>query len=773
MVTHLLGKEDIDRDLEDLILEKTEGIPLFVEEFIKSLLETKIIERKGNKAHIAKGIRDVTIPSTIKDVIMARIDSLPEAAKEVLQTGSVIEREFSYELIKRVMGLPEQELLSHLSALKNSELLYERGIYPQSTFIFKHALTQEVAYETLLMRRREILHGMVGQAIEELYPDRLEEQLNLLYHHFSLAGNWQKEVDYGRQAAEKATRLSQFYEAVTMFEQIRERLKRLPEDLLEQDTLIDILLQHERLYETLGRREQQQATIDQLLSLLQSSDDPAHLAEVQVRQGDLYTQLGRFEDAERALGESLAAWRSLSDTLGESRALRSIGFLRWHQNQHKEAITFNEAALTIDRRRDDPTAIATDLTNLGAVWRNLGNHKRALACLEEALQFYKTAQNPVKQGFTRYSIANVNLELGALDRAMAQYQAAHDIFEQHHDRVMASRALAGMANLYWRQGKAQDSLHLYKEVVRVTRDIKFGQGLSYSLHTLGDLLLGLNEPEQALDHLLESTEVFAELRDRESEAEVWEKIANIYEQTLEDYQKALSAWGRARALRMLLNDHGGALEALERMGQLARQRLGEPIQALQCFREALNLAVKIGDGKKQGELLNTIGIIEWHLSAYADALVHYEHAFQIYHELEDTAHAGLMLNSIGVTLHKLGHYDEALRRLREAVETNREAGERLLEGHGLAAIGDLHRDLREHGQALEHYRASLEIRRKIGDRKGEGWMLHSLALVYAEQDLHEQARDCLAQARAIAEECGDMELRSACTHACHQLSGRE
>jgi predicted ATPase len=108
MVTNLLGTEEIDRDLEDLILEKTEGIPFFIEEFIKSLKDLKIIETEDNKYYLAKDIQEVSLPSTIQDVIMARVDSLPEGAKELLQTGSVIEREFSHELIKRVASLSQE-----------------------------------------------------------------------------------------------------------------------------------------------------------------------------------------------------------------------------------------------------------------------------------------------------------------------------------------------------------------------------------------------------------------------------------------------------------------------------------------------------------------------------------------------------------------------------------------------------------------------------------------------------------------------------------------
>jgi tetratricopeptide (TPR) repeat protein len=243
MVTNLLNTEDIDSDLEDLILEKTEGVPFFIEEFIKSLKDLRIIERKDKKYFLAKDIQDVTIPSTIQDVIMARVNSLPESAKEVLQTGSVIEREFTYELIKRVLGLPEQELLSHISVLKDSELLYERGIYPESTYIFKHTLTREVVYDSILTRKKKNLHKQIGNAIEKLYADRIEEHYELLAHHYGLAEDWEKAVHFGWLAARKANKLSQFQQAVTIYEQTAEWLLKLPENKIRQESLVDIRLE--------------------------------------------------------------------------------------------------------------------------------------------------------------------------------------------------------------------------------------------------------------------------------------------------------------------------------------------------------------------------------------------------------------------------------------------------------------------------------------------------------------------------------------------------
>jgi len=239
MVAHLLGTEDIENDLEELVLEKTEGIPFFVEEFIKSLKDLGIIERKDSAYYLTKDIRDVTIPGTIQDVIMARVDSLPEAAKVVLQTGSVIEREFSYELMKRVTGIPEQELLSHLSVLRDAELLYERGIYPQSTYIFKHALTREVVYDSILTARKKRLHVEIGDAIEEIYKENLDEHYAVLAEHYITAESYEKGAEYCRMAGRKAEKTASLNDAIAYSEKRVACLERLPQTEDVQGKIVD------------------------------------------------------------------------------------------------------------------------------------------------------------------------------------------------------------------------------------------------------------------------------------------------------------------------------------------------------------------------------------------------------------------------------------------------------------------------------------------------------------------------------------------------------
>ncbi len=239
MASHLLGTEDMDGNVEQFILEKTEGVPFFIEEFIRSIKDLKIIEKKDNKYHMIKDIQDVTIPSTIQDVIMARVDSLPEGAKDVLQIGSVVEREFSYALIKRVTGLSEQALLSHLSALRDSELVYERGIFPKSTNIFKHALTRAVVYDSILTKRKKRLHEDIANAIERLYEDNIDEHYEILSEHYFQSEIYEKSAEYSKLVAKKAGKTGSLDQAIPYTRKTILSLEKLPRTDDMQKSIID------------------------------------------------------------------------------------------------------------------------------------------------------------------------------------------------------------------------------------------------------------------------------------------------------------------------------------------------------------------------------------------------------------------------------------------------------------------------------------------------------------------------------------------------------
>ena len=301
MVTHLVGTGTMEGGLEELILTKTEGVPFFIEEFLKSLKDLRMIQKTANMYHLAKDIQPVIIPSTIHDVIMARVDSLPDGSKEVLQVGATIEREFSHELIKRVTGLPSEELLSHLSVLKESELLYERGIYPDSTYIFKHAMTQEVVYGSILNRKKKNLHEAIGNIIEETYKERLQNFSGVLAEHFIASENYSKAAEYSHLASKKAARSASLTDAISY---AKKRVMCL-EKLSQKD---DVLRQVIDARTTLGRFLYQmyyiaeaKEAIDPIISLALRREDKRRVSQI-------YTILGAYhymieEDLPKAFKE--------------------------------------------------------------------------------------------------------------------------------------------------------------------------------------------------------------------------------------------------------------------------------------------------------------------------------------------------------------------------------------------------------------------------------------------------------------------------------------
>ena len=225
---------------------------------------------------------------------MARVDSLPESAKEVLQTGSVIEREFTYELISSVTDIPEKELLSCLSVLKDAELIYERGIYPDSTYIFKHALTRDVVYDSILTNKRKSLHETIGRSIESLYSDRADQKPELLANHYSLSENWKEAVRFGRLAAEKAYRYSQFQEAVTLYEMVSDWILKLPENQTQKEDLVDVQL--EICWSNIGLGQFGRVLVAKRAeSIAKSLGDQTRLGIAYLGLGTAYVYRGNFE----------------------------------------------------------------------------------------------------------------------------------------------------------------------------------------------------------------------------------------------------------------------------------------------------------------------------------------------------------------------------------------------------------------------------------------------------------------------------------------------
>ena len=221
----LLGNDPSLQALKQLLIARTEGNPFFLEESVRTLVETKVLEGERGVYRVAKSVENIQVPATVQAVLAARIDRLPAENKRLLQSAAVIGKDVPFVLLRTIADLSEDDLRRCLAHLQTGEFLYETSLFPELEYTFKHALTHEVAYGSLLQERRRGLHGRIVEAIEKLYSDRLAEQAELLAHHAFRGELWGKAVTYLRQAGVKAAGRSADREAVGFFDQALERVE--------------------------------------------------------------------------------------------------------------------------------------------------------------------------------------------------------------------------------------------------------------------------------------------------------------------------------------------------------------------------------------------------------------------------------------------------------------------------------------------------------------------------------------------------------------------
>jgi predicted ATPase len=209
LVHELTGAKTLPKEVRAQILAKTDGVPLFVEELTKAVLESGLLADAGSHYELSAPLPPLAIPATLHDSLMARLDRLA-SVKEVAQIGAVIGREFSYELLAAVAPISGAQLTQALDKLVGSELVSRHGEPPDATYSFKHALVQGAAYESLLKRKREQLHGRIGRVLKERFPEIIEHQPELLAHHFTEAGLAKQAIRYWDRAGQRAvTRFAQ------------------------------------------------------------------------------------------------------------------------------------------------------------------------------------------------------------------------------------------------------------------------------------------------------------------------------------------------------------------------------------------------------------------------------------------------------------------------------------------------------------------------------------------------------------------------------------
>src|SRR4029453_4644061 len=346
----LLGDDPSLAPLTQFLSQRTEGNPFFLEESVRTLVEMQVVLGNQGAYYLAGELPRLSVPATVQAVLAARIDRLPPEEKHLLQTAAVMGTEVPLRLLQTVGELPAEILRLDLTHLQDAEFLYEASLFPELVYTFKHALTQEVAYGSLLHERRRVLHARIVEALEGLAGDRVAEQVERLAHPALRGEVWDKAITYCQQAGEKAMARSAYREAVAAFEQALEALQHLPESQVVCEQAIDLRLALDFALWRLGDWRRVLASLREAEALAERLGDQRRLAHVSSEMADGFRILGDHERGLMAGQRALTLAIALEDQALQVEANTQLGLIYYHRGDYGRAIEALRQAVTARAR---------------------------------------------------------------------------------------------------------------------------------------------------------------------------------------------------------------------------------------------------------------------------------------------------------------------------------------------------------------------------------------------------------------------------------------
>jgi class 3 adenylate cyclase/tetratricopeptide (TPR) repeat protein len=548
----LLGGDDGLRPLKQLLIERTEGNPFFLEESVRTLIETKVIAGQQGSYRMATGPvewqRKIQIPATARALLAARIDQLGEH-KRVLEAAAVIGTNVPLALLGAIVDLPEEQLRRSLAAIQAAEFLYEWRLFPDLEYTFKHALTHEVAYGGLLQQRRRVLHARILGAVEQLYPDRLAEQAERLALHAVEGEVWDKAVVYLRHAGARAFAGSAIHDSVAYYKRALAALDRLPVTRDTQTLAIDVRFDLRNALFQLGDIAGGLEQLREAERGARQLNDNRRLGQALASMSSSIWVTGKSLEARElasnalAIGERLAmpsltvpsgyhlagALLSLGDYRGAEGALRRVtealqgdqlyerfdmpgfpgaiaeSYLAWglsELGQFEEGLAHGLKGLQVAETIGQPFSITWACWGLAHLHGVRGDHAEAVALLDRAVDVSQAAGLDVWPTFLGWSRGHMYARLGRLDEGIALIEEALRTREARGIGNWRAQLISHLGEAYVLAGRLDDARETAARAHALAHDLGETGHEAYALYLLADIAAGGDPPdiERAASH---------------------------------------------------------------------------------------------------------------------------------------------------------------------------------------------------------------------------------------------------------------------------------
>ena len=511
LIRSILSGGEAVPDLEEFILERTAGNPLYMEELIQTLQENGSIKCQDGACSLLKNTAEIQVPDTIEGIIAARMDRLEDDIKRTMQVASVIGRDFPYRILEKIIEL-RQELKSYLLNLQGLEFIYEKSLFPELEYVFKHALTREVAYNSVLQQKRKAIHEKIGRAIEALYPDRLEEFYEMLAHHYSKSDNFEKAYQYMKLSGDKVIRNHSTSEAFSYYKDAMETLNKFSGS--EDNSYKKLAIIHKILAPmiTLVFPEDSLSILQEGERIATAIDDKKSRIRFYSNMGRYYSHKGKQDEGREFTGKAFKEAENIQDIESMAQAGPDIAVSYILEGQYNEAI---EIAARVTRLIEKTQMQAETFGGPAIVYSGLmadsgfsqgmlGDFEEALLSLDRAIKNAASFENIATQGFIEYYTGIVQLNRGNWKSARVHLRKGIKLCEKTSFLLPLALAYSGLGLAEAELGNPEGGIKLVEKGLNIQREANFDWLTSFHFFVsgichcyAGDLTKAINLMKQA------------------------------------------------------------------------------------------------------------------------------------------------------------------------------------------------------------------------------------------------------------------------------------
>jgi len=527
----LLGNDPSLAPLAPLLIARTAGNPFFLEESVRTLVETGVLVGEPGAYRLTQALPTVQVPATVQAVLAARIDRLPPEDKRLLQTAAVIGTDVSFAPLRAIADLPEATLHRGLAYLQAAEFLYETRLFPEQEYTFKHALTHEVAYNSLLLERRRGLHARLVEALEAFAPERVAEQVERLAHHAVRGEVWAKAVTYCQQAGARAFDRAAFREAVAYFEQALEALAHLPDHSDTGVLAIDLRLALTGPLTALGEHGRLLALLGEAEALARALDDRTRLGRVLARMTNVLRITGDLDSAMAAGQQALELAVELGDSALQMQVSYFLGLAYWAigdfgraaalLRRNVEAADQETGTSSTEWRLRSRAWLAWTLSNLGtfAEGRRYGEEALHRATLEGR------GSTPIA---ARGCLGLLSLAQGDLEHAIRVLEQGLALCQASGNRDWLRWIVGGLGYAATLQGRLAEGCALLEEAISESLRMGGLQGLAHWVAWLSEVCRLAGRGEEARQHARQALDLARQQKERGNEALALHQLGTVH-----------------------------------------------------------------------------------------------------------------------------------------------------------------------------------------------------------------------------------------------------